>query len=206
MCFSAPVSFATSAALAVVGVQTMKRATPRRRFIAAIPFMFSVQQAIEGVQWLLDRPSLCSQVFGYGFLFFAFFVWPVYIPLSVWYAEHVRWRRRVLLVLAGIGIALAAYFIAVVFHEPLSVASSFSRIQYVINIPYFAFSATVYVFATTSSFLLSSHRPLRWFGVTSFIAAVISWWFFAHAFTSVWCFFAAALSIGLYWWTRKSAS
>lgn len=206
MCFSAPVSFATSAVLAVVGVQTVRHASPRRRYIAMIPLIFSVQQAIEGIQWVLERPSTCSQIFGYGFLFFAFLVWPIYVPLSVWYAERVHWRRRALLVLAGIGTALAVFFITVALHESLSIMSSVSQIQYVIAIPYFVFSAIVYVLATTSSFLLSSHRPLRWFGVASFFAAVASWWFFSYAFTSVWCFFAAALSIGLYWWVRKSGS
>ncbi len=206
MCFSAPVSFATSAVLGAVGVATLKRATPRRRLIAMIPLMFSVQQAIEGVQWLLERPSTCSVIAGYGFLFFAFLVWPVFIPFAVWYAERIRWRRRVLLVLTGIGVTLMLYMLTVLLHEPLVITSEGLRINYLIAAPYFSYGATVYVLATTISFLFSSHHPLRWFGVTSFLAALVSWWFFQHAFTSVWCFFAAVLSIGLYWWVRKSGS
>ena len=203
MCFSAPISFATSAALGYVGVKTLKHARPHKRLVALIPFFFAVQQAIEGVQWLLERPSTCSQVLGYGFLFFAFLVWPIWIPLSVWYAEHIAWRKRALLVMLGAGMTMSAYLLTVLVYEPLSIVSRAASLSYDVNVPYFLVGACAYILVTTGSFMVSSDHRLRMFGMLSMAAAAISWTVFSYAFTSVWCFFAAALSVWLFWWGKK---
>ncbi len=203
MCFSAPVSFATSAALSYAGGKTLRHARPHKRLVALIPFFFAVQQAIEGVQWLVEKPSTCSQILGYGFLFFAFLVWPIWLPLSVWYAEHVAWRKRVLLVMLGAGMTMSAYLLTVLFHEPLSIVPRSASLLYGIEIPYFFVGVCAYVLVTTGSFLVSSDRKLRMFGALSFIAAAIAWIVFSYAFTSVWCFFAAALSVWLFWWGKR---
>ena len=203
MCFSAPISFATSAVLGYVGVKTLQHARPHKRLIALIPFFFAIQQALEGVQWLLEKPSTCSQVLGYGFLFFAFLVWPIWVPLSVWYAEHVAWRKRVLLVMLGAGTTVSAYLLTVLVYEPLSIVSRVASLYYDIEIEYFFIGTCAYVLVTTGSFLVSSDRQLRMFGALAMAGAVIAWTVFSYAFTSVWCFFAAALSVLLFWWGKR---
>jgi hypothetical protein len=83
MCFSAPASLIASGGLVVIGGASLAIAKKEEKILAAIPFLFGIQQAFEGIQWLhlnVGPPSLFA---GYGFLFFAFLVWPVYVPAMV---------------------------------------------------------------------------------------------------------------------------
>lgn len=203
MCFSAPVSFVTSVVLAGVGVETVRHARPKKRYVALIPFLFAIQQAIEGVQWLVDKPSTCSQVLGYGFLFFAFLVWPSWVPFAVWHAESVAWRKRVLKILVGIGLATSAYFLAVLFTEPMVVIPRAASLYYSVEIPGYVAGVICYIAVILASFFLSSDRRLRAFGFAIMASAAIAWIAFSYAFTSVWCFFSAALSVWLYRWGKR---
>ena len=54
---------------------------------------------------------------------------------------------------------------------------------------------TAYVLATCASSLLSSHRAIRLFGVATLVSLTAAAAFYATWFISVWCFFAAVLSI-----------
>lgn len=81
MCFSAEASFAASAAICAVGTLSVARAKNARQLpFAAIPLIFSLQQAIEGVLWIaLSNPeySAWQSKAMYAFLFFAQVFWPV---------------------------------------------------------------------------------------------------------------------------------
>jgi hypothetical protein len=88
MCFSANASFAASGALAVIGIATLRETkTARERFLAAMPLFFSVQQAIEGFEWLARAPSALQTDLAYAFLAIAVAFWPVYIPAVVYLVE-----------------------------------------------------------------------------------------------------------------------
>ena len=79
MCFSAPVSFLASGGLAAIGGATIRRIRKRSEwFLVAIPFLFSIQQLIEGLQWIVPHPSFLSTILGYAFLLFAFLLLPYY--------------------------------------------------------------------------------------------------------------------------------
>ena len=52
---------------------------------------------------------------------------------------------------------------------------------------------------TCGSLLLSSHRVVRWFGILNVAGLTVVMLVKGYAFASVWCFYAAGLSIILYW-------
>ena len=52
-----------------------------------------------------------------------------------------------------------------------------------------------YVLATCGSCLLSSHKFLRVFGLALLASLAIAYAYYSLAFASVWCFFAAILSL-----------
>ena len=72
MCFSATASFAASAVLITAGGASLSLAKPHQRLFAAMPLLFGIQQAIEGLQWLQLDKGESSLLAGYGFLFFAY--------------------------------------------------------------------------------------------------------------------------------------
>ena len=53
MCFSTTASFASFSVLTAVGVAGIKYVKkPSQKFFAAIPFLFAIQQFIEGFVWI----------------------------------------------------------------------------------------------------------------------------------------------------------
>lgn len=196
MCFSAPVSFITGGVLVAAGVASLRKAgdTPLR-FYAATPLLFGIQQLIEGFQWLALKPSVESTALGYAFMLFAYLIWPIYIPLGTAYAEPDRSRRRVMYGVATIGIVVVAFLLVILATRPLSVVEDARRICYVIDIPTWYTYLTFYVAATCGAALISSRKGIRVFGAGVLLSCILALVVYTVAFTSVWCFFAAVLSL-----------
>lgn len=203
MCFCATGSFAMSGGLAAAGAVTLAMAQSEEWMIAIIPLIFAVQQAIEGLQWLAPHPSEVSLGLGYGFLLFAFLLWPAYIPIAVYRVEKDRGRRRILRCFIGLGSLISLALLVTLLREPLHVQMYPRGIAYVIKIPFYMLGAAPYVFATCGSLLLSSRSVLRWFGVAGLVSAILTATIFEQAFTSVWCFFAAGLSVLIFFAMKK---
>src|SRR3954463_13957598 len=96
MCFSAPASFASAAVLPAAGIVSLRTArTPAQLPFAAIPLLFAVQQAAEGVFWL-TLPEGGSPLAGYTFLVFAQVLWPTWVPLAILLLARDRARTPAL--------------------------------------------------------------------------------------------------------------
>lgn len=201
MCFSAEASFAASGVLATTGVLCLGKAKSRRmRWLAFVPILFSVQQAIEGFQWLVEKPSLFSTILGYAFLVFAFLVWLILIPLIDEHIEPKSHRRRWFRFLTWAGAGCAGYLFYILLTQPLNVCVIGHHIDYQldINFPFFAIGLAVYVFITCGSLLLSSRHFVQLFGAVTFFSLLVTVWAFKETLISVWCFFAAILSVLVY--------
>src|ERR1700722_18691764 len=126
MCFSAQASFTAGAALSVVGVATVIKATKDKRkkkeiAFAAIPLIFAVQQLTEGFVWLsFGHPwPLVHTVATYIFAFFAYVWWPVFVPLAVGLLEAILWRKRVIRVFQVVGILAGGYLLYYISAYPI---------------------------------------------------------------------------------------
>lgn len=196
MCFSASASFIASGGLAAVGAASAHVAQTKKSWknwlIVAIPFLFAIQQAFEGIQWLSDRGGLASTIAGYGFLFFALFFWPIYVPLAVFILDPKR--RHIHEWFVGIGAAVALYLFFMLLTQPFAVGLRNWSIDYQFNSPSFWYAAIFYVIAVCGAPILSTHRFFRWLGALGFLTAVLAWWVYYETFVSVWCFFAALMS------------
>jgi len=198
MCFSATASLTASAALLGIGAVTLHKAQqPRERPFAAIPLLFGIQQLTEGVLWLgfgWDTPAL-NAVLTQLYSFFSHVLWPVYVPLSAWALEPRGPRRSALALISAGGIAVGAYLLYSMFANPIVARPVGNHIDYDSPHFYVAVVMTLYLSATTVSALLSSHRVMKLFGALTLGGAAVAYWFYARWFISVWCFFAAALSL-----------
>ena len=112
MCLSAPVSFAASVflvgggtAISVVAWRRNKRYFP----IALMPLFAGLQQFMEGSVWLgMTGDDPFTVLWGaMGFIFFTWFMWPVWIPFSVYALEpNDSPRKRMFLIMSLIGLIL----------------------------------------------------------------------------------------------------
>lgn len=199
MCFSAEASFIASGYLATLGYLAWKKNNINRaKYFAAIPIIFALQQFDEGMLWLsLSRAwPMVQTITSYGFLFFAFFLWPMWIPIAVRSLEHDERRKRFMTVLVFVGVSVALYLYGYVLAYGVQPSGSGCHIYYGLNIPY---SETIlgsifYLLATVMPFFISS-LPILWlFGLFLLISYWLTYIFYYTYLVSLWCYFAAILS------------
>lgn len=195
MCFSATASFIAGGALSSAGGVALHRAKkPSRRPIAAVPLFFGIQQLIEGVLWLsLHQPRFQASA-TLAFLLMSHVFWPTFLPYAVWKEETGPRRRKVLAWFVWFGVAVSLYLLYYILKGPVSSTIMGHGIAYEVTLPNLAVIPGAYLLATCGACLASSHKFIRVFGLTLVASLVIAWWYYNHAFASVWCFFAAILS------------
>ncbi|SDL85953.1 DUF6629 family protein [Aliiruegeria lutimaris] len=206
MCFSAPASFAAGAVLISCSVATLHRAWRiNAKFLplAAFPLFFGMQQIAEGFLWLeLDgSDSAPHSLSALAFLFFAYWFWPVWVPISVLVAETDLLRRRVFSVFTLLGVSGGAILYLPILENPADLQINLVRrsIRYV-NPEMFSDEVTktiarlIYTMIVCVPLLWSSHVMVRKFGLLILISVLIGFAVASHAFTSIWCFLAAGLS------------
>ena len=201
MCFSATASFVAGTSLTVIGVATLRQVQRKTEIpFAMIPLLFGIQQLTEGVIWLTfarDAPLL-QQTMTYVYSGFSHVLWPIYVPAAIGILEAVRWRKKALAGFEVAGLAAGLYLLYFIVTRPV-VAQVVSRhIEYISPHFYVAPVIVLYVAATCVSGFFSSHKFVNLFGALALLSFISAYAIYAHALVSVWCFFAALLSILMY--------
>ncbi len=205
MCFSASASFIAGTSLSAVGIAALRSTEARtEQPLATIPLLFGIQQLTEGVIWLTfdhDAPLL-KQAMTYVYSGFSHVLWPMYVPFAMGVLEAGRWRKRTLFAFEAAGLAVGLYLLYSIVARPLVAEVVGQHIVY--DSPHFYQIPVmvVYLAATCVSCFFSSHGFVRLFGVLSLLSFVAAYAVHAAAFFSIWCFFAALLSLLIYFHLR----
>jgi hypothetical protein len=205
MCFSANGSFALAAVLTAVGTATVARNTqPELRMLAAVPLLFAAQQATEGVVWLTfgraDQDML-HRFAVMAFLSVAMVVWPTWVAAALRRAEPAENRRYVLglfLALGGTVSVVAALLLARL--HPVAVIAGHSisyDFVHTTNEVVSLLLLVVYILPTVGPFFVSTLPLARTIGMTLATSLAITFVLRRETLTSVWCFFAALMSMQL---------
>ena len=206
MCFSATASFTLSGVLGVMGAASIARSTtPTTRQFAAIPLLFGLQQFTEGIVWsTMDAPAYLAlhETAVVSFLAIALVIWPMWAPLALWRIEPEGVRRKLLMSFFFLGVIIAAIALRLLLKwEPVAVIKGnsldYKHATMGFAIPEFAL-LLAYSVPTVGSFLVSTRTMVRTIGLALFVSLVLAILIKREALTSVWCFFAAALSGMIY--------
>ena len=218
MCFCATASFSAGAILIPAGIYSLTKAYQGNRHylaLAAFPLLFGVQQVIEGGLWLAleQRADLNIEMTATGYLFFAYFLWPFFVPLAALLVEKNTWRKSLFMLFSFTGFVYGAslYLPLLLYPEWLSVTIIKDSILYQPVLIYDEIvSRTVvrvfYAFIVAVPLLFSTVSTLRLFGILIFVSVAASAVFFAYVFLSIWCFFAAILSAYIVYIVHREAS
>ena len=222
MCFSASVSYSAAAVLVSTGVYAVQQARrlhpPYWMLWALVPVFFGLQQAFEGRVWQeLDAGDASAAVpYALGFHFFSHFLWLWWLPLCSYLVEPGqtskigKLRKRVIGGCAIFGaFAGTLVYSEMIFHpEWMSVVVREQSITYDFSFPYRSpihlpiTPAALYALTILVPLLFSSHRLIRIFGVLVILSMMLASETYSYAYVSVWCFFAAVLSLYIVYMIR----
>jgi hypothetical protein len=209
VCFSASANFIGSAVLGAIGVATLFEVKHRRELLlAAMPCLFALHQITEGFVWLgLDNklPPIVAHDAGAAFVLYAQGLLPFLLPLSVLLIEPTRDRRRSMLFFSTLGGALAVYLLWGLIAYPLQVYASHHGIVYLNRITTTSLVAVLYVTATCGALFFSGFRDLvllAWLNLAGLLTVIAVR---RYEFTSIWCAYAAVVSVVIYFFFRRSS-
>jgi hypothetical protein len=201
MCFSAGASFGAGAVLGAIGIAAIKRSCkPSQIAFACIPLIFAAQQFTEGLVWLsLTNPvySLWGQPATYIFLVCAQVIWPIWVPFSILLLENDKYRKRLLLATLSLGLLVSFYLAWRLGTQNIYAEINGMHISYVLGAPVAVlhYSAIAYFIATVLPSFISTVKRMQLFGFSIMISYAITLMLFKDYQLSVWCFFAAVISI-----------
>ena len=208
MCFSASADFVGSAVLGAIGVATLTEVKHRRELLfAAMPLLFALHQFTEGFVWLgLDGrmgPAVTHDA-GAAYILYAHGLLPFLIPFSVFLMEPTSGRRRRMLDFTILGALLALYILWGLIAYPVQIYAQARGIVYLNQISTTTVVATLYVAATCGALFFSGFRALVLLGGLNLAGLLVVMVVRRYEFTSIWCAYAAVISILIYFFFRGS--
>ena len=186
--------------VAVVGVDAVRHVTaPRELALAALPIAFGVHQITEAFVWYGLEGRVGQSVADaalWVYLAFALVALPAFVPLAVGLIEPLVARRRIIGAFGILGLGVAAILAAAMLREPVTAAIADRHIEYSVEGLHSGGTITaLYVVATCGAFLASSYRDIARLGALNFVAIPILMALTTSGFVSLWCFWAAIVSV-----------
>ena len=197
-------NFTLSGGLFVVAVMTFyKVSTPREVVLASLPLFFALHQFTQGFVWLGmggmigARPLQLAEGL---FVFYAQGILQFLVPLAVWLIEPEGWRRKLIGILMVIGAVLMGYTLYGLAIHPTAVYIEDHILVYENVWTNKLWVGITYVLTTVGSLLLSRSIAIQLFGILNLIGLTLVYLFIPKGFTSVWCLYAAAVSVLFYFY------
>jgi len=171
---------------------------------ALMPFMFGMQQFFEGFVWLgiASGDGVTTLMAARGYIFFSHLFWLIWIPLSCYAVEDNANKRKLyfFLVLLGIIHSLSMYVPLLIHDDRIIVKLIGDSIKYKLVLLHDEYvdiriMNLLYAGFTLIPLLTASDRYIKVFGVIIMLSLVITSLYFEYTIVSVWCFFAAVLSL-----------
>lgn len=211
MCFSATASFTAAGFLYVVGITALRISKFKSHYmLACIPLLFAMQQTAEGIVWLTHinpEHQFLYYLFTHVFLLFAFLVWPIWVPMSLFVSEKIKHKQNLLKMVLILGVLFAIF-------NAYEISSYQGGTSFIANhIDYgsgftsgISFNLYLFIYACTTVLpcFIASFKWCKIFGVVLLISLIFTYVFIVEAFTSVWCFFAAILSVFILLMIKKN--
>ncbi len=210
MCLSASVSFTASGMLLAGGGYASHKAwinSKKYLPVALMPVFAGLQQITEGFVWtgMTSGEPATVLINALGFIFFTWFMWPFWIPLSVYVLEPAESRRKHLFLvfsLIGLSFGLLLYVPHLINLEWINVTINLGSLAYegtmLLDFIMPRWSTNViYVALIILPPLLSRYRHVKYFGLTLTGVVVIDYLFLSYAYISFFCLLAGLATLHL---------
>jgi hypothetical protein len=200
MCFSPQADTVGGLVVTAIGVDCCRHIGARRErlLLAGLPLLLGVHQLIEVFVWWGAQGRVSNatgRLAMWVYLFIAFVVLPIYIPLAVLMIEPSRERKRRMIPFVALGGLVSATLLYALIRGPVSVALRPWHLAYTIHLTAGVVVVGLYVVAICGALLFSGYRHVAIFGLVNLVAVVLLAGLTIDGFASLWCGYAA-LSAG----------
>jgi Family of unknown function (DUF6629) len=203
VCLSASVSFAASGFLFAGGAfASFKARNINSRYlpVALMPVFAGAQQFLEGIVWVGMNSANPDMVLwgAMGFIFFTWFMWPIWIPFSVYVLEPPESPRKALFLtfaLIGSVFGVLLYVPHVLNPDWISVAINRDSLAYegTMLLDYLMpreLTYLIYLFLIVVPPLMSRYVHIKYFGLTLIAVITLDILFLRYAYISFFCLLA----------------
>lgn len=218
MCFSATASLTAGSLLLISGAYTTywaQQSAPKYVPLAAYPLAFGIQQLMEGGVWigLNQEATQVMHTFALGFLGFSHGFWLFWVPFSIFWLEERPLYKRFLGSLTVLGCLFGAtLYLPLWFNDWMQVSATHGHMTYDVRLIYgglipWSLGRSLYAAIVLLPFLLAPKPSIHLLGLLMLTSMLVTVWLYeAIAFISVWCFFAAIISLYILYVLREQAS
>lgn len=205
MCLSPEVDLAAGILISVVAVDAIRHNRHKKTLpIALLPGIFALHSFASLFVWWSFQ-GVVSDAIGNAaanfYIFVAFVLLPIYVPLATLLVEPRGWRRHVLQGFTTVGIIAGLVYLYYIVQGQASVQECTAFLDFHVAGPSWIMSA-FYGAATCGAMLFSRYRPLFIWGVLNCAAIIVLNDRLSHALPSLWCLWAACTSFFVSWFMR----
>ncbi len=210
MCFSEAVSISAGGVLLFGGAYAGYKAwTVNKRYlpVSLMPVFAGLQQLAEGFVWqgMTGGNAQMVETAALVYIFFTWFMWPFWIPLSVYVLEPKESRRKHLFwmfSLTGLIFGMILYVPHLIWPEWVDVTINRNSLAYegtMLLDFLMPRSATnlLYLILIIGPPLMSRYRHMRYFGLTLIAVTLVDFLFLRYAYISFFCLLAGLATIHL---------
>jgi hypothetical protein len=185
--------------VAVIGLDVLRHVGGRKDYLAlaALPVLLAAHQLDETFVWWSLQGHLATWVgtlATWVYLFFAFVVLPVYVPLAVRAVEPPGPRRNAMTACAVLGVAVSVMLLVGMLRGPVTATLGDHHIAYGTGLSAGLVVVAAYVVATCGALLFSEHRHVAVLGAVNLVAVALLVKLAVDGFASLWCAWAAVTS------------
>jgi len=202
--FFAILNFTLSGAIFVVGIMTLRKvSSPNEVVFASLPLLFSLHQFTQGFVWLGMYHLIGERALQMAesiFVFYAQGLLQFLVPLAIWLIEPGAVRKRLIAVLMVLGALLTGYALWKLSIIPTKVTIVDGVLSYDNPATRQFWLALGYILTTCGALILSSSIAIQLFGWLNLVGLTIVYLVKPYGFTSLWCLYAAGVSVLLYFY------
>ncbi len=211
VCFSPQADAAVGVIVVAVGVDALRHVRVSREIVlGSLPLLFGVHQLAEAfVWWGLDGrvADVVQTVALWAYLGFAFALLPALVPLAVGLVERLLGRRRVIAACGVLGAAVGVALTVPLLRGSVTATIESRHIEYHVDALTRGGQLTaLYVIATCGALVASSYRDIAALGVANLVAIPVLVWLTVGGFVSLWCFWAAIVSVVVAFHMHRTAA
>ena len=211
MCFSPDADAVVGGIVVVIGADALRHVRePKQILLASLPVLFGLHQLDEAFVWWGLQGRISESLGRVGvwiYLLFALVALPALVPIAVLAIERSAVRRRVIATFAFLGIGVGVALGLSMFRGSIDAAIDGRHIAYDVSALHQGGQVTaLYVLAACGALVLCSYRDIAALGLLNLVAVPVLMWLTVSGFISLWCFWAAIVSVVIDHHLRRRAN